>query len=62
MLTLGSGNAAAQTSQVANSNYSLNAGAVDAAAKPFGTAVSAPIVSAVQRTVSSTTRVFSNAV
>jgi hypothetical protein len=52
MLTLGAGNAAAQTTQVVKTNYSLKAAST----------ASAPIVSAVQRTVTSTTRVFSNAV
>jgi len=62
MLTLGSGNAAAQTTQVVKTSYSLNSGAVDASAKPLGTAARAPIVSAVQRTVTTTTRAFSNAI
>jgi len=62
VLTLGSGNASAQTTQVVGTNYSLNSGRVDASAKPLGIAASAPIVSAVQTTVSSTTRIFSNAV
>jgi len=55
MLVLGSGNAAAQTTQPANINYSLKAGAVS-------TAAAVPIVSAVQRTVTTTSNMFSNAV
>lgn len=62
MLVLGSGNAAAQTPQLVNTNYSLQAGAVDTSAKPFGSAASAPMISAVQRTVNSTTDAFSKAV
>ena len=55
MLVLGSGNAAAQTTQPANINYSLKAGAVS-------TAAAVPIVSAVQRTVTTTSNMFSTAV
>jgi N-acetylmuramoyl-L-alanine amidase len=61
MLVLGTGNAAAQTTAQVNTNYSLNAGAVNTAAKPLGAQGSVPIVSAVQRTITSTTNVFSNA-
>ncbi|HET9811950.1 MAG TPA: cell wall hydrolase [Sphingomicrobium sp.] len=61
MLVLGTGNAAAQTVP-AKINYSLKAGAVNAAATPFGSRTTAPIVTAVQRTVSTTTDMFSNAV
>lgn len=57
-LTLGAGSAAAQSTALVNSNYSLNAGAVDSSAKPLGTGL--PVVSAVQRTISSTTQAFSN--
>lgn len=53
MLVLGTGNAAAQTAPVVHTNYSLKAST---------TTASAPVLSAVQRTVTSTTRVFSNAV
>ena len=57
-LTLGAGSAAAQSTALANTNFSPNVGAVDSSAKPLGTAL--PVVSAVQRTISSTTQVFSN--
>jgi len=63
LLTLGSGNAAAQsTAQPVDTSYSIKAAAVDSSARPLGTAAQAPIVSAVQRAVSSTTSMFSNAV
>jgi hypothetical protein len=61
LLTLGGGSAAAQTTPVVDASYSLNAGRVDMTAKPLGTS-SAPTVSAVQRTVSSASRIFSNAI
>jgi hypothetical protein len=61
-LMLGAGNAAAQTTQPVNLNYSLNAGAVNPAAQPLGYAAGAPVYSAVQRAVTSTANVFSNAV
>jgi hypothetical protein len=57
-LTMGAGSAAAQSTALANTNFSLNAGAVDSSAKPLGTGL--PVVSAVQRTISSTTQAFSN--
>jgi hypothetical protein len=57
-LTLGAGNAAAQSTPLVNTGYSLNAGAVDTSATPLGSKL--PVVSAVQRTISSTTQVFSN--
>ena len=59
-----SGSASAQSTALINSSYSINAGSVDAAAKPLGTTAAAkpPVVSAVQRVVSSTTDMFSNAV
>lgn len=62
MLTLGAGTAAAQSTQLVNTSYSLNAGAIDASASPLGSRAAAPVVSAVQRTVKSTTNMFSNAV
>ena len=63
MLTLGSGNASAQAPvQPISTTYSLEAGAVDTAAKPLGSEAGAPLVSAVQRTVASTTSMFSKAV
>ncbi|MGI8931893.1 MAG: cell wall hydrolase [Sphingomicrobium sp.] len=62
MLTLGSGNAAAQTVEPIPTNYSLNSGAVDSSARPLGSNARAPMVSAVQRAVSTTTDMFSNAV
>ena len=62
MLTLGSGSAAAQTVRTANINQSITAGSVDAAARPLGTAAAAPVVSAVQRAVSSTTSMVTSAV
>jgi len=55
-LTMGAGSAAAQSTALANTNFSLNAGAVDGSAKPLGTGL--PVVSAVQRTISSTTNVL----
>jgi N-acetylmuramoyl-L-alanine amidase len=60
MLTLGSGNASAQTVQPAKINYSLSSNASPAYARPL--AGSGPVVSAVQRTVTATTDMFSNAV
>jgi hypothetical protein len=60
-LFLGAGNAAAQTTQVVKTTYSLNAGAVDGSARSFGTAAT-PVVSAVQQTITSTSAMFSNAV
>ena len=59
MLTMGAGSVSAQSTNLVPANYSLKAGAVDAAAAPLGT--QAPVVSAVQRTISSTTTMFSNA-
>jgi hypothetical protein len=58
MLTMGAGSAAAQSTQLVNSGFSLNAGAVDSSAAPLGGSL--PVVSAVQRTISSTTNVLSN--
>jgi N-acetylmuramoyl-L-alanine amidase len=60
-LFLGAGNAAAQSTQLVNGNYSLSAGAVDTSAKALGTG-SLPVVRAVQQTVASTSTMFSNAV
>ena len=57
-LFLGAGNAAAQTTQIVSTNYSLNAGAVDKSARAFGTTATAPVVSA----IASTSAMFSNAV
>ena len=57
-LTLGAGNASAQSTQLVNTGFSLQAGAVDTSATPLGNKL--PVVSAVQRTISSTTQVFSN--
>lgn len=62
MLTVGAGTASAQSTQLVNTTYSLDAGAPDAAAAPLGSSSSAPIVSAVQRTIDSTSDLFSNAV
>jgi N-acetylmuramoyl-L-alanine amidase len=62
MLLLGAGNAAAQTGPATNLGHTLNAGAVDPSARALGSAASAPIFSAVQRTVTTTTDMFSNAV
>ena len=62
VLALGSGNAAAQTTATINTNYSLGAASAPAYSKPLGATASAPMVSAVQRTVDSTTRIFSNAI
>lgn len=59
MLVMGSGNAAAQSAPI---TYSLNAGAVNSSARPLGTGTSLPVVSAVQRTVASTSNIFSSAV
>jgi N-acetylmuramoyl-L-alanine amidase len=60
MLTMGAGSASAQSTNLVPANYSLNAGAVDSSAAPLGS--QAPVVSAVQRTISSTTSMFSNAI
>lgn len=62
MLTLGSGNAAAQSAQVPNIEYSLSAGAVDSSARPLGSGATAPVVDAVQRTIVSTSSMLSKAV
>ena len=62
MLTLGSGNASAQSVQPPNINYSLGSNSAPAYTKPLATTASAPVVSAVQRTVSATKDMFSNAV
>lgn len=61
-LAMGAAPAAAQSTQLANTNYSLNAGAVDASATPLGSKPAAGFISAVQRTVTSTSTLFSNAV
>jgi hypothetical protein len=61
-LVLGAGNAAAQTTQLVNTSYSINAGAIDAAAQPLGKVATAPVVNAVQQTITATSNVFSNAV
>jgi hypothetical protein len=62
-LALGSGNAVAQTTQPAIVTYGINAGAVDASAKPLGnTASGAPVYSAVQQAVTSTANMFTSAV
>lgn len=61
-LVLGAGNAAAQTTPMVNTNYSINAGSVDTSAAPLGTrAATTPVVNAVQ-TIASATSIFSNAV
>ena len=57
-LTLGAGNASAQSTSLVNTSFSLQAGAVDASAAPLGSKL--PVVSAVQRTIDSTAQVFSN--
>lgn len=59
VLTMGAGSASAQSTNLVPANYSLKAGAVDTGAAALGT--QAPVVSAVQRTISSTTTMFSNA-
>jgi hypothetical protein len=61
-LFLGAGNAAAQSTQLVSTNYSLNAGAVNASAQPLGNRATAPVVQAVQQTIASTSNMFSNAV
>jgi hypothetical protein len=61
-LCLGAGNAAAQTTQVVKTSYSLKAGAVDNSARAFGTSATAPVVSAVQNTINSTSTMISSAV
>lgn len=60
MLVMGAGSASAQSTNLVPANYSLKAGAVDSSATPLGS--QAPVVSAVQRTISSTTSMFSNAI
>ncbi len=57
-LMTGGGSAAAQSAPLVSTNYSLSAGAVDRSATPLGSRL--PVVSAVQRTISSTTTVLSN--
>jgi hypothetical protein len=57
-LAMGAGTASAQSTQLVNTSFSLNAGAVDGSATPLGARV--PVVSAVQRTITSTTKAFSN--
>ena len=61
-LFLGAGNAAAQSTQLTTTNYSLNAGVVDSSAQPLGNRTAAPVVKAVQQTIASTSTMFSNAV
>jgi len=61
VLTMGAGSASAQSAQLVNTNYSLNAGAVNSAAKPLGSPTGTPVVSAVQRTISSASTMVSNA-
>lgn len=60
MCVMGAGSASAQSTQLVPATYSLNAGSVDKSATPLGS--QAPAVSAVQRTISSTTTMFSNAI
>lgn len=57
-LTMGAGSAAAQSTTLVNTNFTLSAGAVDNSAAPLGSKL--PVVSAVQRTIASTGNVFSN--
>jgi hypothetical protein len=61
-LFLGAGNAAAQSTPVLNSTYAVNAATVDSTARPLGTQATAPVLSAVQQTITSTSTMFSNAV
>jgi hypothetical protein len=61
-LFLGAGNAAAQSTQLVNTNYTINAASVDTSARPLGTQAAAPVVQAVQQTIASTSTMFSNAV
>ncbi len=61
MLTMGAGTAAAQSTQLTKTSYSLDAGTVDSAATPLGSTSGLPVVSAVQRTITSTSNIFSNA-
>jgi len=61
-LVLGAGNAAAQATQPVNVTYAVNSGAVDSSARPLGYTGSAPVFSAVQRAVTSTSNMFSSAV
>lgn len=58
MLILGSGNAAAQSTQLVNTNYTLKSGAAPAYTKPLS---ASPMASAAQR-VTSASDIFSNAV
>jgi len=62
MLALGAGTASAQATQLVNTGYSLKGGAVDSSATPLGARSASPVISAVQRTVTTTTNMFSNAV
>ena len=61
-LFLGAGNAAAQSTQLVNTNYAINSATVDTSARPLGTQSAAPVVKAVQQTIASTSTMFSNAV
>jgi hypothetical protein len=61
-LFLGAGNAAAQSTQLVNTNYAINSATVDTSARPLGTQSAAPVVKAVLQTIASTSTMFSNAV
>jgi N-acetylmuramoyl-L-alanine amidase len=61
-LAMGAAPAAAQSAPLVSTNYSINAGAVDASAAPRGNKPAAGFISAVQRTVASTSNIFSSAV
>ncbi len=61
LLTMGAGTAAAQSTDMAKSNYWLQSGAVNSAATPLGAKAALPVVSAVQQTVTSTADIFNNA-
>jgi hypothetical protein len=54
------GAASAQSTPLVNTGFSLNAGAVDRSATPLGTKL--PVVAAVQRTITTTSSLFTNAV
>ncbi len=62
MLTFGAGTAAAQAAQLVKTNYSLKSDASKTSAAPVGARQAAPVLSAVQRTITSTTNLFSSAV
>ena len=62
MLTLGAGNASAQSAQPLNIDYSVKQTAVSTTVQPIAAKAAAPAVSVVQKTLATTQNMFSNAV